>query len=186
MWLIVLVVAACGASGPSASAPAPAQTIPARPAVPAGWTSVASGAGDLRLVLPPDIESFETSGPIFANQPPPSTGGEWIQLLAEGPRTVELQPGEGESLDQWLERRWLAGEPLRGETTIRSVLLPAGEAVELRTTLEPGTAHERAVILFAIRSPAGVAFLAIDGPPDQMDARAADLALIPMLLEIPR
>ena len=170
------LVLALGACSPAANA------LPTRPPVPAGWTIVEADSGGLRLALPPDIVAFDTIGAIFANQPPPAPGAEWIQLMAEGPGS-ESQPDPGESLDHWLERRWLSQEPDRGQTTTRELGLPAGTAVELKTSLAAATGHERLVTLYAIRSASGVAFLVIDGPPDTMRSRAADLDLIPFLLE---
>jgi hypothetical protein len=41
------------------------------------------------------------------------------------------------------------------------------------------------VVLYAIRTPRGIAFLVIDGPPERMALRAPDLDLIARLLEVP-
>ena len=174
--VLVWLLAACGQ---------PNDALPTRPPLPPGWTVAQSGAVDLRMALPPWIVAFDTSGAIFANELPSSPGADFIQVLAEGPRTAEdRKPAAGEPLDHWLERYWFHYEPERGPTTTRSLPLPAGRATELRTTLGAGTDHERSVILYAIATAKGVGFLAIDGPPQQMATRSADLALIPLLIEL--
>lgn len=161
----------------------PASALPTMPLSPAGWVVVASGNGDLRLTLPPWLVPFETTGVIFANEPPPSPGSvDWLQLLAEGPATAVPQPAAGQSLPQWLEAR--LESPNRGPVSVRTVALPAGTAVELSVVMGEGTSLERRFLAFAIRAPAGVAYLLVDGPPAAWTGREADVALIPMLAEV--
>jgi hypothetical protein len=157
-------------------------TLPTRPPKPVGWRFVGSGAGDLRLALPPDLLVADASGAIFANEPPAEFGG-WVQLVAEGPRTAEPQPDPGQSLERWLLDRWLFGEHVVGSGTTRAVLLPAGPAVEWRGSIEADPV--RTLILYAIETPDGVALLAVDGPPEAMEVRARDIELITQLLETP-
>jgi hypothetical protein len=144
---------------------------------------VTSGRGDLRLSLPPGFGIVDASGAIFANDIP-GEDGRWIQLMAEGPRANDFPPpGPDESLEDWIERRWLGSEEPLGQPMTRTLLLPAGEALEWRGTIRADPV--RTVLLYAIRAPAGVAFVAVDGPPEQMEQQAAVIALIVQLLELP-
>jgi len=158
--------------------------LPTRPPIPGGWHRVVSGSGDLELVLPQDIVASETSGPIFANERPDGSSA-WIELVAEGPLTAAPQPEEASSLAEWLERRWLDQRELRSPIAERVVLLPAGEAIELRARFAGGATGERSIIVYAIRTPEGVAFLSIEGAPEALAARASDLDLIAHLMEFP-
>ena len=159
-----------------------ASALPPPPPVPEGWRVVASDAGDLRMVLPPDVHASETSGAIFANQSPDADGG-MLQVMAEGPHADHPQPAAGESLVAWLEERWLEGAKERGPTVIRSLRLPAGETIELITAIAPGTEHEWWINLYAIRTPDGVGFLVIDGPTSRWDRPDGATELIPQLVE---
>lgn len=156
--------------------------LPSAPLRPEGWPTVTSGRGDLRLSLPPGFGVGDASGAIFANRIP-GDDGRWVQLMAEGPRAQDFPPpGPDEPLDDWVERRWLGSEePLELPTT-RTLLLPAGEALEWRGTIRADPV--RTLLLYAIRTPAGVAFVAIDGPPEEMELLAADIDLILHLLEV--
>lgn len=163
----------------------PVAVRPTSPPLPEGWTMVESGGGDLRMALPPGVAAGDTMGAIFANEPPSPGETTWLELLAEGPRTTELQPGPGESLVAWLERRWLMSEQPRGPITTRVLHLPAGDAVELRTTFTGVGDELESVILTAIRAPDGIAFIVIDGPASTMERRASEIATLMRLIEIP-
>ena len=158
--------------------------LPSPPSVPADWHLVSSDAGDLRMFLPPEIVAFDTSGAVFANEPP-AADGTWLEVMAEGPYTSDLQPAADEPLVAWLERRWLDGAPERGPTLIRSLLLPAGEAIELSTSVAPGTDDEWWIRLYAISTPEGVGLLVIDGPPSAWHRLHDEAELIPQLIELP-
>jgi hypothetical protein len=168
----ILLAAAC-----SAEAEPPLPTVPP---VPAGWLEATNG--DLSLTLPPWLVPFDTTASIFANEVV-EPGAEWIQLMAEGPRTADLQPGPNESLEHWLRGRIDIGPGL-GQPTIRQVNLPAGPTVSIERVDRAGTRLDWQIAAYAIRTPRGVAFLQIDGPPDKWPAREADLALIPWLVRV--
>jgi hypothetical protein len=168
----VLVVAGCSAE---ASAP-----LPTVPPVPAGWVEATNG--DLSVTLPPWLVPFDTTAAIFANEVV-DPGAEWMELMAEGPRTAEPQPSAGDSLERWLRQRIEFGPGL-GVPTIRQVYLPAGPAVSIERLDRAGTRQAWRIAAYAIHTPRGVAFLQIDGPPDAWAKRANDLALIPSLIRV--
>ena len=93
---LALLIAACGETGPA---------FPSRPREPAGWMTIEVGSGDIRMVLPPWLVPFESRAALFANEPPTSGAEAFLELHAEGPRTLESQPGFGESLERWLANR---------------------------------------------------------------------------------
>jgi hypothetical protein len=134
-------------------------------------------------MLPPWIVAFDTTGAIFANEVV-EPGAQGLELLAEGPLSAEPQPGVGEDLRVWLAAR--LADPGAGEPVFRDVLLPAGPAVMVERTDRPATATARRHRAWAIRTPAGVAFLWIDGPRGAWDVREDDLARILMFLEVTR
>ena len=170
---IVTIVAGCS------STPVPT-AAPARPAAVDGWTAVESGAGDLRLCLPPWLHAFDTSGAVFANEIV-LAGGPGLQLLAEGPRTAEPQPASGDDLQRWLESRIDA--PDAGASVVRRLDLPGGSAITIERVDRPATPEAWRIVAYAIRTPLGVGFLLLDGPPDAWATHEADAALIPWLLE---
>jgi hypothetical protein len=159
-----------------------AQGPTSAPARPAGWPTIESGAGDLRLSLPPDILISDASEAIFANEVPPPVGA-WIEIIAEGPTTAFPQPTADQTLEDWLLSRWPVSASLIGPATTRELSLPAGEALEWRGTVEADPV--RSMILYAIRTERGTAFVVIDGPPDRMAQRSADLDLIVRLIQVP-
>jgi hypothetical protein len=166
---VVLLVTACSAE---------ATPLPTIPPVPAGWATTDNG--DLSLALPPWLIPFDTTAAIFANEIV-DPGADWVELMAEGPRTAESQPGAGDSLEAWLRQRIDFGPGL-GQPTIRLVDLPAGSAVSIERLDRPGTRLAWRIAAYAIRTPRGVAYLLLDGPPDRWAERADDLALIPWFI----
>jgi hypothetical protein len=170
---LAALAAACSSAPPS----------PSPEAVAAEWTTVVSEAGDLALALPPWLIAFDTSGAIFANEGMPD-GTPGLQLLAEGPRTAELQPASGEALEAWLATRIEA--PGSGEPKVESRQLPAGAAVLIRRDDRAGTATAWRRAAWAIRTPDGVAYLLVDGPLDRWAGREAEVERIARLLSVPR
>ncbi|HUF07548.1 MAG TPA: hypothetical protein VMP86_09235 [Candidatus Binatia bacterium] len=185
--LIALTLAACGATEPS---PPPADaTPPDRPLVPSGWVTIASNDRDTELTVPPDLGRFELDTPAgvflqaeFDGQVTP------LQIWAHGPNDLPDQPAAGESLRSWLERgTWFpeegrGGISLIGDVSEREVLLPAGRALELAATVQPGTVEESRVVAYAIETTGGFAVLQILGEPDALEARADELRLITLLV----
>ena len=152
------------------------------PETPPGWSRVTSGASDLEVFLPPWMVAFETSGAIFANEVmADETPG--LQLLAEGPRTAEIQPAAGEPIEAWLAARIEA--PGAGEPLVESTGLPAGHAIVMRRLDRAGTATAWRIAAWAIRTPYGVAYLLIDGPPERWVGREEDVERIARLLSAP-
>jgi hypothetical protein len=173
---IGLIVSGCSSESAVTATPTPL-------VVPADWVISTSSSHDLRLALPPWLVAFDRTGAILANEVV-APGAQGLELLAEGPRSVEPQPGIWEDLRGWLAGRLAdagAGEPI-----FRDVLLPAGPAVMIERIDRFGTATAWQHRAWAIRTPAGVAFLWIDGPPGAWDAREDDLARIPLFLGLMR
>ncbi|MCJ7711803.1 MAG: hypothetical protein MUQ32_13350 [Chloroflexi bacterium] len=139
---------------------------------------MASDAGDLRLVLPPWLAPFEKTGAVFANEVVEG-GGQGIQLMAEGPLTADPQPGLGGS-ERWLEQR--IESPGSGMPVRSKVQLPGGAAVRMERVDRAGTPLAWRFDAYAIETPAGTAYLVIDGPPDAWVGHEDDLARIPLLL----
>jgi hypothetical protein len=150
---------------------------------PPDWVLVTNGAADLRMALPPWLVPFErmTSG-IFANEAV-AGGGQGLQLMAEGPTTLDLPPGRDE-MGPWLRARveWPGAGP--GEIGVER--LPAGDAVVLRRVDRAGTPQAWRLAAYAIDTPAGIAYLLIDGPPDAWEGREDDVARIAGLLQVRR
>jgi hypothetical protein len=170
---VVLVLVACGGQA--------AETLPNRPAVPAGWIEVTEDRGEVRLFLPPDIQPFMTDGTVFANTPPGPTDTIWWEVQATGPWSLLSQPRPGQSLSDWLEQE-LHDMPARGPTTTEAVSLPAGRALRLRTSADTDTPNPIVVVAYAIPTSAGVGLLRIIGPAPQFEDRAEQLELVAMLL----
>jgi len=123
---------------------------------------------------------FDTSEAIFANEVVPP-GAQGLQLLAEGPRTAMPQPREGDDLARWLELK--VGAPGQGSPTFREIELPSGPAVVLERLDRPLAPTAWRIFAAAIRTPLGVAFLLVDGPPASWAGREEDAAVILWLLE---
>lgn len=158
--------------------------LPARPSVPPDWRAARSMSGDLELWLPADFGAVVDHSSLVAN-PPDDGSPAWISVLAESPAGVDLQPASGASLARWLDDRWFTGDG--GDWSrpmVQALRLPAGEAVQVIRTLslEEGS---KSAVLYAIRTADGIGVLLIDGPTDQMGARAEELELIPRLVRYP-
>ena len=64
--------------------------------------------------------------------------------------------------------------------------LPAGDALVLRRIDRAGTPQAWRLAAYAIDTPAGIAYLLIDGPPDAWEGREDDVARIANLLRARR
>lgn len=168
-----LGIVGCGAPGPTE---APAWTVPP------DWVTVSTAGGGLQVTLPPWLVVFDNVNAIFANEPP-LPGGEIPMQLMLLPPGSEIQPGSGQDLGAWVAAR-LQGTG-QGTPTVRRVTLPAGPAVRFERIDRAGTRTAWRFLAFAIETPAGVAYLQLDGPPDGWAAREADLERIPTLLRFP-
>ncbi len=140
-------------------------------------------SGDLRMALPPWLVAFESTAALFANEVPAPGAAAFLELIAEGPRTAQPQPVAGERLDEWLWRK-VGPRVDRAGGSVQPVGLPSGSGVVIDLVLRADTPLASRLAAYAIRTPAGVAFLLIDGPPADWTAHAADVALIPILMEL--
>lgn len=170
---IALLLGACEEGGPA---------YPSRPHVPSGWTTIEVASGDIRMVLPPWLVPFESRSALFANEPPAPGAEAFLELIAEGPRTVASQPGLNESLDRWLANR--IGPAGAGPDAVRAVGLPIGRGIQIDRAVDRAPGQAWRLSAYAIRTRLGVAFLLIDGPAAAWPVREADAALIPMLMEL--
>lgn len=146
------------------------------PILPQGWSMV-SGAAGLRVALPPWLVPFDTTGAVFANEVVPAGTG--LQLLVEGGRTAEPQPG-AQPVEQWLAGR--LDSPIAGRAMAGEVALDAGPAVTLHRIDGPGTPGAWRIAAWAIRTPSGTAALIVDGPVAAWAGREADVERIAELL----
>lgn len=153
--------------------------LPERPAVPAGWTTSLALSRDLRIAVPPYLVVSDVDGTVMANESP---GGNpnWLSLMAAGPASA-AQPRAGQSLESWLQE-FFQRSP-HGAFQTRPILLPAGRGVELRVLVAAGTSDETQVAIYGISTGDGAAFLWLSGRPEDFVNHAADLLLIPQLLE---
>jgi hypothetical protein len=181
-----LLLAACGSASTPAEATEPTP-IPV-PAVPAGWVTVASGAGDVSLTVPRDLTPLAPGDPTsILLQSTMVDGRTPIQIFAIGPAGLPDQPAAGESLRSWLERgSWVPMEGEGGVTDLdavaeRELRLPAGRGLEVATTVQPGTPDASRVIAYAIETAGGFAVLQILGHPDTVQARADELNVVVLL-----
>lgn len=175
--LLMILVASCstGASEPTAA------TLPDPPA---GWHVIASDAGDVALLVPPDLVAFFTAEGVLA-QPAVQDGVSFLEVWAHGPGSLP-QPTGGETLRGWLETDgWvpIAGGVITiGDRTEREVLLASGRALEVTVTVEPFTGEASRVVVYAIETETGIALLRFIGsPPQRMHDRAAELEIVAQL-----
>jgi hypothetical protein len=174
---MVLATALLGCAAP---APAPEPSLAWQP--PADWVIVSNAEGSFQVTLPPYLEVFDTQVAIFANERPRVPGGPIpIQLWAQGP-VLEDRPGPGESLAAWIDRR--LNSPVKGLATVTSIVLPLGAGIRYDRVDASGTPNAWRIVVFAIDSPRGIAWLMIDGPPDEWAARADDLERVPFLFRV--
>ncbi len=185
--LVAMLLTACGTAGPTPSAAE--ATAPGLPVVPAGWVTIASSAGDVALTVPPDLGSFGPNTPVGVRvQAEAGERSTPLQVWAHGPSALADQPAPGESLRAWLENGTFlpmggdAGATEIGDASEREMLLPAGRALELAVTVQPGSRDASRVIAYAIETADGFAVLQIIGEPDDIEARANELSLIPLLV----
>lgn len=95
-----------------------------------------------------------------------------MQVMALGPRADD-QPAPGQGLAAWIEGR--LAQPGQGQPAVTRILLPAGPAVRFDRTDRAGTPLAWRILVFAIETPFGVAYLQFDGPPESWAARLGDL-----------
>jgi len=177
--LLACLAAAVGACGaPSATfQPAPPAWTP-----PSEWVTISNIEGSIQVTVPPYIRASDNHGAIFANEPPSAPGAAIpIQVLAEGP-VIDDGPRAGEELLSWVERR--LENPGKGVPSVTRVSLPAGSGIRYDRVDSAGTPTPWRIVVFAIDTPRGAAWLQLDGPPDKWAARAEDLEHVAMLFRL--
>lgn len=178
------LLAGCGSGSPTVPTSEP--TAPVWPAVPEGWVTLTTEAGDIRVVVPPDVALVHTAPGSVMGQPPMRDGVIPFEVSAIGPREL-VRRGAGQSIAQWMEEIGLLPQAtedvIRGSTAERERILPAGRAIEITTSAQPGTPDEGRVVLYLIETAGGPAVLRFVGTPAGMDARTAEMALMSQLVE---
>jgi len=184
-FLAVVAISGCAQAG--STAPDAPATAPERPAVPEGWATVSSDAGDVELTAPGDLPAIYTQQGVLLQGA--LVGPTPIEVWLSGPTDVVPQPKAGQSIRAWLmeDGAWAPSEAdglTLDEESERELFLPAGPAIELAWTVQRGTPDASRVVVYAIRSERGIAILRILGQPDAIRARADDLMLIALLVRI--
>jgi hypothetical protein len=153
--------------------------LPDRPAVPEGWRSVVASSRDLRITIPPYLGVQTVDGTVMASEAPVGNAN-FLSLMASGP-AFTAQPRAGQSLESWLKE--IVSRSPHGPYRTRPISLPTGLGVELRVLVGAGTPDVTQVALYGISTLDGVSLLWLSGRPEDFVNHAADLELIPRLLE---
>lgn len=182
--VVAAFVSGCGSVASPSLTVEPTAAV--RPAIPDGWTKLATEEGDIRLVVPPDVGlTLAAPGSVTA-QAPMRDGVIPFEVMAIGPGQLGSR-GAGQSVSSWMqETGWLprAAEGVKlGPVTERETMLPAGRALQVATSVQPGTPEEGRVVIFVIETEVGLALLRFVGTPAGMEERAADMDLISQLVE---
>jgi hypothetical protein len=171
--LIAGTMAACDGTVASGS-PGPGSTVPP------DWVTVRSSTRDVQLTLPPWLVPFDTVNAIFANEPPAPGAPIAVQLIGSAGAVEEPRPGE--DVAAWMDR--LLADPGSGVPVVTRVSLPAGPAVRYERVDRAATPDAWHLLVFAIRTPSGHAWLQIDASPDGWQRRASDFDRIAQLLRV--
>jgi hypothetical protein len=169
-------------------APSPQPGAAARPPIPRGWVKISTPEGDLSLVVPPEVETMHAADGDLMAQAPMEDGVIPFEIIAVAPGRIQpLQSPAGTSVAAYLQATGYLPAPeaavTYGDTSERSVTLPAGTAIEFRTTPQPGLVDEGRVVIYLFEMPKGVAMLRFVGSPAGMDGRAAEIDLISRLVD---
>lgn len=143
--------------------------------------------GDVRLVVPADIDLMHTDAGSLVAQPPMNDGVVPLEICVLAPGTELGAPQAGESSFEYLQQRgWLpqADEGVSFAPIVERVtMLPAGRAFEVRTSVQPGTPEEGVVVIYLIETDSGLALLRFVGTPAGMEERSRDIELMSQLVE---
>jgi hypothetical protein len=154
---------------------------PVPPTTPPGWTTFETATHDIRLTLPPWLVPHDTTNAIYALDPPgPVVAPRALLLMASGP--AFMQPAPAQDALAWIDQ--MMEDTGSGEPVVTRVSLPAGAAVRYERIDRAGTPDEHRLLVFAIRTSSGYAWLQIDAPPEVWQSRAADIEWIPRLLRV--
>jgi hypothetical protein len=186
--MAVVLAAAAACDAPSAARATP--EVIDRPPIPPGWTTISSDAGDVRLTLPPDFEALFTGDGVIAQPAADEAGGApGLEIMALGPVSVVPQPASGEPMRTWLDASsWVPRAGDGGVTRVsgradRELVLPAGRAIEVAVTVDPGTDAASRVVVYAIATDDGIAVLRFVGfPPVRFEERADEMLLVAALV----
>jgi hypothetical protein len=182
---LIMSLAACGGDGAASQAPEP--TAAQRPTAPDGWKTLTTAEGDVRLIVPPDIDLINAAPGSLAAQLPMRDGILPFEVVVEAPGAELGPPGAGESIFAYLQNRgWLPGADAGitfGPIVERETSLPAGRAFEVRVSVQPGTPEEGRVAIYLIGTQAGFALLRFVGTPAGMEARRVEIELMSRLVE---
>lgn len=139
------------------------------------------------MTVPPQLQIQDDHGSILAGYHDPNADLSSLGVLAIGP-TEELPalepPYTEDELVEWL---LTIVSNRRPETYTHSwVVLPEGEAVEVRFTFDAGTPDEVGVVADAIPTSAGVAYLTANCQAAPMTLCDEFLRLVPLLFDLKR
>jgi hypothetical protein len=185
--LVATATVGCGASQISPPVPEPTEAV--RPSVPDAWSTITSDERDVEVAVPPDFVVLSSIGGVLTQPPIDGQAAvSTLEIFVQGPALIE-QPRGGESAEEWLGRTgWLPRSGTGGVTAIadrteRELILPSGRAVQVAVTVQPGTADESRVAVYAIETADGVAVLRFIGfPPERLAARSDELSLVATLV----
>lgn len=181
LLVIALLLAACGASE---VAPLPSQP----PSPPADWVILSTDEGDVRLVVPPDVGLVHAAAGELMGQPGMRDGVIPFEVTALGPgQLTPAAPVPGQSVFEYLQHIGYLPQASEGvvfaETVEREVMLPAGRAFEVRTSVQPGTTEEGRAVIYLIETETGFALLRFVGTAAGMEERSGDMDLISQLAD---
>lgn len=114
-------------------------------------------------------------------------GGISFEVTALGPgQLTPQQPAPGRSSFEYLQNLGRLPSPGEGvtfaDTVERELMLPAGWSLEVRTSVQPGTAEEGHVLVYRIETETGLALLRFVGTAVAMEARIGDMELMSQLV----
>jgi hypothetical protein len=181
--MLIGVLTGCGSAVPASATSQP--TIALRPAIPDEWMTLTTEKGDIQLVVPSGIKLLNSAPGSITAQPPMRDGVIPFEVMAVGPSELGPPPAEG-SMPQWMQQRGFLPQAADGvtfgPTTERETTLPAGRALEITTSVQPGTPDEGRAVLYLIETEAGLALLRFVGTPAGIEERTADMEFISRLV----
>lgn len=121
-------------------------------------------------------------------QPPIRDGVIPFEVTALGPGQLTPDtPEPGQSAFEYLQA--LGQLPRAGEgvtfadTTEREIMVPAGRAFHVWTSVQPGTAEEGRMVMYLIETETGFALLRFVGTAAGVEERTRDMELMSQLVE---
>ena len=177
---LVVFLSACGGSSATAE-----PSVVATPSVPPEWTVLQDEAASVQVAVPPGYARVHGMEGIVAQRvvnPGVFSAEVWAHRAAD----VQPEPPFTEEVvANWLEERlvsWGGGGPI-GVSQVRRLNLPAGEAIEVRASVQ----IDRSIVdmvAYGIPTAQGIADLRIVAVREVWDEQRADLELIPLLFRL--